>query len=251
MGRPYKDEEPASPQRSHNFFSALLFPANLTGLAHIGIYTVCFLALSFIQRMMISNMAIRMGFGILGFIVTIEMVNYLYHCIRESASGATAAPDSLLLDSFDTGGVSATFGGYFSLQAEYLGVIFPVVICFVPALLYPLFTERFDMTFIVLLAVGAFYYPMLQTAAVLFDSSTGYNPFIHIISIIKTFFSYCLLVIETALILAGFCWLVYLFQNSIIGAIVLFPILMYALMVMMHLLGRFYFLHQATLDWEV
>ena len=219
MSRPYEDESTASPLRSHNFFNALLFPANLTGLAHIGIYSLCFLALSSIQRIMISNMAIGMGFGIIGFIVTIEMVNYLYHCIRESASGATAAPDSLLLDSFDTSGVSATFGGYFSLQAEYLGVIFPVVICFFPALLYPLFTHRFDVIFFVLLGAGTFYYPMLQTAAVLFDSSTGYNPFIHLISIIKTFLPYCLLVLEVALVIAGGVYLVFLVRNALLAAI--------------------------------
>jgi hypothetical protein len=251
MSRDYESEELEQSQRSRNLFNALLFPANLTGLAHIGIYTVCFLVLSFIESMIISNMAVSMAFGLIGLVITIEMVKYLHNCVLESASGATAAPDSLLIDSFDVGGVSTTFGGYFSLQAEYLGMIFPVVICFLPSLLYPLFTQRFDMIFYILLGTGTFYYPMLQMAVVLFDSSSGYNPFIHIISIIKTFFSYCILVVQVALVIAGGIFLVFIVRNAILAAIFLFPIQMYLIMVMMHLLGRFYYLKQDKLNWAV
>ena len=32
-------DESAQSQRPHNFLNALIFPANLTGLGHVGIYT--------------------------------------------------------------------------------------------------------------------------------------------------------------------------------------------------------------------
>jgi hypothetical protein len=250
MSRDYQSDELEQPQRPRTIFNALLFPANLVGLAHIGIYTVCFALLAWVESSMILGIA-RIGVAFIGLIVTIELINYLHHCVRESADGAMSAPDSLLVDSFDVGDVSATLGGYFMLQFQYIAKLIPVLICFLPGFLYPIFTQRFDTIFVLLVAAGAFYCPMFLLAVILFDSSSGYNPFIHIISMIKTFFSYCLLVIETGLIVAGFVWLVYLFQNSILGAIILFPILMYLIMIMMHLLGRFFYLNQHKLNWEV
>ena len=130
-------------------------------------------------------------------------------------------------------------------------MILPSLICFLPALLYLIFTEQFDHIFVILLAAGTFYFPMLLMAVVLFDSSSGYNPFTHIISIIKTFFSYCLLVLQVAFVIAGCVGVVFLFRNALLAAVFLFPIQMYLIMVMMHLLGRFYYLHQDKLNWEV
>ena len=238
-----------TPHRSHNFFDSLFFPANLTGLGHIAVYTGCFLFLTLVRSAMIGYAGIAVGF--IGLIVTIEMIGYLYHCIRESASGAISAPDSMLTDSFDIGGVSATLGGYFSLQGQYLSMISPALVCFLPALLYPIFTERLDHIFMILLMTGTFYFPMLLMAVVIFDSSSGYNPFIHMVSIVCTFFSYCLLVIQVSLVIAGGVFLIVLFQSSIIGSIILFPIQMYLVMIMMHLLGRFYYLNQDKLKWDV
>ena len=88
-------------------------------------------------------------------------------------------------------------------------------------------------------------------AAVIFDSSSGYNPLLHIMSIIKTFFSYCILVLQTAFVIVGCIGVIFLFQNALLAAVFLLPIQIYLIMVMMHLLGRFYYLHQHQLNWEV
>ena len=151
-------DEPKQPQRPRTIFGALLFPANRTGLAHIGIYTVCLMLLGLVRSVMIGILGIGVSF--INLIVAIEMVNYLRYCLRQSACGAVTAPDSLLIDSFDVGGVSATLGGYFSLVAEYLAMIIPVLICFLPAILYSVLTERLDLIFIILLAAGIFYFPI-------------------------------------------------------------------------------------------
>lgn len=249
MSRQYNSDGLDSPKRSRSIFNALLFPANLTGLGHIAIYTLCFALLNWVRSAMITHAGIAISF--ISLIITIEMFNYFSHCISESACGATAAPDSLLTDSFDTGSVSATLGGYFSLQAEYLSMLMPVLICFLPALLYPIFTEQFDHIFFILLGAGAFYFPMLLTAVIIFDSSSGYNPFIHIVSILCTFFSYCLLVFWVTLAIAGIIGLIFILRNSVLAAIILFPVQMYLTMVITHLLGRFYYLNQARLNWDV
>lgn len=240
-------DEMTEPQR-RNFFNALLFPANTTGLAHIGLFTVCFLLLSGVRRS--GLLAVRIAVGFIGLMVSIELVNYLYHCVRESAVGATAAPDSLFADSFDFSGTSFTFGGYFNLTGKFFTMIIPALICFLPAGLYPIFTERFDRVFTLLLVIGTFYFPMFFLAVVIFKSSSGYNPFIHIISIFCTLLPYCLLVFQISFVIGGGIYLIRLFQYSIVGGILLLPIQLYLIMVLMHLLGRFYYLNQSKLNWD-
>ena len=249
MSGQYNQDETVQSQRSHNFFNALLFPANLTGLGHIGIFTTCFLLLGLARHSGI--MLIWFAVGFIGLMISIELVNYLCHCIRESSVGARVAPASLFAASFDCGSASFTLGGYLNLHGEFLGMLIPVLICFLPAWLYLTFTGQFNPISALLLVVGTFYFPMFSLAVVVFNSSSGYNPFIHLMSILSTFFSYCLLVFQVSLVIGGSVYLIHLFQHSMIGAFLLLPVQLYLVMVMMHLLGRFYYLNQGKLNWEV
>jgi len=62
MTRDYESGESEEPKLPRNFFTALLFPANLTGLAHIGIYTLCLLFLGLVRSAMIGIAGIAVGF---------------------------------------------------------------------------------------------------------------------------------------------------------------------------------------------
>ena len=142
---------------------------------------------------------IHYAVGFIDLIVTLEMMIYLYHCVRESATGAVSAPDSLNTGGPDMTGVSATLGGLNLLDVQYLSMIFPFLVCFLPTLLYPFFVDDVNWNlFWVMLAIGIFYFPMFFLAVVMFDSSSGYNPWLHLVSILCTFFSYCVLVVQFA-----------------------------------------------------
>lgn len=239
------------PRKTHNVFRALLFPANLMGLAHIGIYTLCLLGLSWVRFVTFGR--IHYAGGFIGLIVTLEMLCYFYHCVRESAGGAISAPDSLTMGGADMTGVSATLGGLNLLDVQYLTMIFPFLVCYLPALLYPCLIEDADFgVFLVLLAAGTFYFPMFFLAVVLFDSSAGYNPVLHIVSIFSTFFSYCVLVLQGAgaialLVLSA----IFLSRHYTMAGLLTLPISLYILMVYMHLLGRFFYKKEDKLRWAV
>ena len=110
MSQDYELEESEPPPRPRTIFNALLFPANRVGLAHIGIYTLCLMLLGLVRSNTIR--IVGLAAGIIALMVAIELISYLYHCIRESASGASNAPDSMFADSFDFSDISFSFGGY-------------------------------------------------------------------------------------------------------------------------------------------
>ena len=235
----------------HSVFRALLFPANLTGLGHIAVFTVCFLLLVCLRAVSLGYTRYAVGF--LNLLVTLELISYFYLCVRESAVGAVMAPDSLLTGSPDCNGFSATLGGYFSLYSEYLSSIMPFLICFLPAILYPMFVDDVNWNlFILMLSIGIFYFPMFFLAVVMFDSSSGYNPWVHFVSIISTFFSYCVLVFQFSVVAALIVMTgVFLSRSHWVFGLLTLPMTLYLVMVFMHLLGRFFYKHEEKLRWDV
>ena len=238
-------------RKTHSIFRALLFPANLTGLGHIFIFTICFLGLTWTHIATLGHIYYAVAF--INLIVTLEMLSYLYHCVRESATGAVWAPDSLLLDGPDMNGVTSSLGGLELLNLRYMTMILPFLICFLPASLYPLFIEDADFRlFLLFLGIGIFYFPMFFLAVIIFDSSSGYNPMLHLVSILSTFFSYCILVLQCAgcialLVLSA----IFLSRHYSMAGLFTLPISLYILIVYMHLLGRFFYVHEEKLRWEV
>lgn len=191
--------------------------------------------------------------GFINLIVTIELISYLYHCVRKSATGAVSAPDSLLTNGPDLSGVSATLGGLNLLDVQSLTMIFPFLVCYLPALLYPYFVEDYnDTIFLFLVAVGTFYFPIFFLAVIMFDSSSGFNPALHIVSIFSTFFSYCILVLQCAGVIALLVVsAIFLSRHYTMAGLLTLPISLYILIVYMHLLGRFFYVNEEKLNWDV
>lgn len=238
------------PQWRRTFPGALLFPANFVGLVHIVIYSI-FLLVYFFLIKNFPRHSVRYGTGFITFVVGVDFVGYLYHCVRESADGAVTAPDRAPWDGSDYSNASFSLGSYFSLSVQYLVTFIPIIICLLPALLYLLVTHRTDAIFAGLLLTGIFYLPIFFLAVILFDSSAGYNPGIHVISIINTFFSYCLLVGCCVLLTLLFYGTIILVKNLGMGILLAVPLQVYCLMIFSHLLGSFYYKNEDKLRWDI
>jgi phage FluMu protein Com len=211
-----------------------LYPLSLSGLLNIFIFWigVVFLCLS---RFFLIGI-----FGFIGrFIVFAYIYYYLIECIRDSATGGIRAPDNLrsMPDSME------------EAKSQVLELISSFIIFWGPALgylIYQLFSKHypFDVIFMGLLAYGILFFPMGLLAIVVFDSSSGYNPYIWISSIFRTFPQYILLLG----ILFFFLCLNYLITRNLFF-IVAIPIQLYLNMIAAHILGRFYYLNSNRLDW--
>ena len=119
-----------------------------------------------------------------------------------------------------------------------------------PAVFYSLWTHRTDTIYWSLLAYGVFFFPMGLLAVVMFDSLHGLNPITLIGSIFSTVFPYCGLV----LIFGTIVLFVKTASKTQSGSLVTFVagfIAIYILLVIAHLLGRFYWRYQDKLNWEV
>lgn len=225
------------------------FPLNKTGLAHIGLFTVLIFAMMFVEFVLSQFLGpiggyVSLGLMFINALVGIELIQYLYLCTQQSAQGALVAPDSMFSDAFQIGSWSDLF-------EEFAIRVSPYILCFVPAILYQAFTERTDTIFVVLLAGGVFYFPMFFLAVAMFNSLTAFNPLIHIISIVKTLFSYGLLVGQFVILVVLFIVFVALFQHLWLTSMLLFPFQLYYMMVIAHLIGRYYCLNEQKLNWAV
>jgi hypothetical protein len=176
----------------------------------------------------------------MGMLLLLLYVNwYACECIRDSAAGGIRAVDTI-----------ATTPGL----GEILGQAFRVAVCalFVvaPALVYLARTHRADLLFQVLYAGGGFVFPMALLGVVMFDSFAGLNPILLLRSILKTHLRYCFLI--------PFCYVfcvlipvagVLLFQSWMLGYLSLF-LAFCSLLILAHLLGRFYWKNEQRLDWD-
>ncbi|OHB57512.1 MAG: hypothetical protein A2Y12_16000 [Planctomycetes bacterium GWF2_42_9] len=215
-----------------------LYPASVSGMINIVVFTVLSLLMG-VSRLFLM--------GIMGFMVRFTIVAYLYfylvECIRDSATGGVRAPNNIdaMPDSID------------EAKSKALEVIASFIIFWGPVfgyMLYKIFTtprgfpsDPFDNTFWCLLGYGIIFFPMGILAIAIFDSSSGFNPFIWITSIFSTFLQYFILLV----ILGFFCLLIYLITTRL--GIISTPIRLYLLMIMAHILGRFYYLNSERLNW--
>ena len=184
---------------------------------------------------------------------------YISYCVFDSSRGGLRAPDVTIYDSPDK----------IELFSQVFLVIGVVAVCFFPAVIYYIATERTDLLFWLLSAVCIFFFPMAVLTAVLFDSVDAIKPVVIISSIYRTFLPYCGLVLAFY-VLAGLVAPVILGLpkpgNLIAGLIYLQSLMDYLLgtayfwykiafvylsIVSAHLLGRFYLRYKKELNWGI
>ena len=224
-----------------------LYPTSMSGLINLGIFWILPILLGLIARLM----PIRFIWGIVGFIIGGYMFYYFIECIRDSALGGIRAPENI--------GNLPDMGDAISQSME---IVACAVIFWLPFSAYSIYKiswqlnadnydPRTDAIFWLLLGYGIFFFPMGLLALAMFRSSAAFNPFLWIMSILRTFFQYCGLVLF-------FCilgWLVSRIMSSFRGALlfafIFNAVFVYLAMVGAHLLGRFYYLNSKKLNWEV
>lgn len=171
---------------------------------------------------------------------TLYMTWYVCECIRDSAEGGIRAVDS-----------TAATPGFGELFGRFLSVLASAALCMAPALVYLSQTRSTDGLFWTLYGVGGFLFPMALLAVVMFESLGGLNPLLVLGSIFSTFFRYGVLV--------PFCYVLCLLipvaarrlftELWILGYALLF-LAFYQLLILAHLLGRFYWRNQERLSWD-
>lgn len=239
-----------------------LYPFSASGLIHLAIFGFGPLLLGLVHSLIFSRA------GHLGAIISlglyILLVGYLFYylayCIFDSSKGGRRAPDIVLQGAPDRG----------DLVSQLFLMLGCVAVCFWPAALYYIFTQRIDLIFWLLLACAIFLFPMALLRGVLFDSFHALNPILIISSIFKALLKYCSLVLFFC-ILGGlvakiisdisdlpkpqglsqlinyiFVFLNYFFSAAFIYKAIAF---VYLAMVAAHLLGSFYWWHKDKLTW--
>lgn len=236
-------------QNRRPFILCFLYPLNRMGIGHIGLFTF-FLGLLFLVRSVLYNvfgpiaMYIVEGLYLVNFLIGAEVFFYIISCVRESAAGAAKAPDSLFSGTFDV-------GDWRDIIQDFMTTAAPYIFCFCPSFVYLASTQRTDWIYFSLLILGISYFPMFLLAVILFDSSSGFNPLTHIISIIVTFIPYCILIAQFFFLIACFYGVGLAFENSPVSYLISLPCMLYFIMLLAHLLGRFYYLNQDKLNWDV
>ena len=124
-------------------------------------------------------------------------------------------------------------------------------VVFGPVLLYFGFTKRIDIFFWLLIIYAVFFFPMTLLAAVTFDFTRGFNTLLWFMSIFKTFLQYIGLVLIVCAIVGLVVWLASVFHDSRILAFIVSVLLIYLIMLVAHLFGRFYWRYKEKLNWEV
>jgi hypothetical protein len=164
---------------------------------------------------------------------------YACECVRDSADGGIRAADTTAI----TPGLGEIF-------AQAIKVILCAVVCMAPGLIYLTRTHSADTAFWTLYGAGGLLFPMALLAVVMFDALRALNPVLLIGSILRTLLHYCALA-PFCLVLCLLCPLAlyYLVKSWILGSCLLF-LAYYQLLILAHLLGRFYWRNEERLGWD-
>jgi hypothetical protein len=243
------EENESDKQRSFPWIiDIFLYPISLSGLLHLGIFTVIPFVLYLIGILLGPfGMIIAVPSFLINIAISIYLYWYVTECIRDSAKGSLRAPEA-----FGTTGIE-------EMCSQALYILGCCLVFWGPVFFYGIFNNKSDIVYWFLFIYGIFFFPMGLLACVMFDSIRGLNPLLIIVSILSTIFQYSGLVLLIAGIELGFKSFKTMQtdpeQQGMTAMILLesvfFLILLYITFVVAHLLGRFFWRNQEKLNWEV
>ncbi len=174
-------------------------------------------------------------------LLSFYIIWYILAAMRDSAEGGIRAPN--------TGACTPGLG---ELLAETFRLLVCIAFYMLPAVVYWARGGGIDALFWTLFAAGGFALPMALLSVVMHESLRGLNPLLIARSILRTLWQYLLLV--------PFCYALCLIVPLAYGLILkpLYWHFSYALqavafcqmLIMAHLLGRFYFKNEERLYWD-
>ncbi|MBN1508814.1 MAG: hypothetical protein JW955_18340 [Sedimentisphaerales bacterium] len=212
----------------------LLYPANLAGLTCLGVIIggpVLLILLSLVLWVIPAmGLLSLLGHGL----IALYAAWYFAECVYDSAQGGTRAPPAL-----DTGGIGEMWS-----RVLYMLIVWAIFV--LPMIVYFFVTGRRDTILWGLVAWAVLFFPIGLLAMVLNDSISALNPFFLIGSILRVFFPYMGLALLLAGIVVGSARLWPLsFELTVVG----FVIGSYGMLILAHMLGRFYWRYRKRLDW--
>jgi DNA-directed RNA polymerase subunit RPC12/RpoP len=239
----FKKVEEPPPERKFPFLlDIFLYPLNLAGIIHL----ICLWLLVFLFCPLVIEF-LGLGIEYIPVVYTLPVAYVLYYfaeCIRDSATGNCRAPDFWMHPNEDK----------WDCISRLLTVIGCIAVCFCPASVYYVVTERTNSIYWLLLACGGFFFPMVLLAVVLFDSFNALNPILIIGSIFRTFLPYCgmvLLFYGGALLFMKIDSPLYQFQLLPAVSFIYRALQLYLMFVAVGLLGSFYWRYKEKLNWDV
>ena len=224
----------------------------LPWLLDIFLYPICIPCLQTMAIIIIIPLLINLAVGLLGpfglfalvpgifidFVLAMYFLWYLSTCIRDSAEGGIRAPDTV-----------ANAPSLGELFVQLFRMIISILIFAGPAGYYYIKIHNIDPIFWSLLAVSIFFLPIGLLAVTMFESIRGLNPLLLISSAFRTHFIYLSLAVILWATALGIIFTIKMLQN--IWAIFLSVYcVMYILLIVAHLLGRFYWRFQDKLNWD-
>ena len=255
-------QEPRPERKLPWYIDILLYPTNNAGLTMIGIivgvpflFGLIFALIAFLTMIFPPLFILWPVLAFLGFIIGLLFGMYLYwylcECVRDSADGGIRTPETI-----------GQTPGLWELISQSWETFVCLVFFAFPVILYFTYTQRTDAIFWALLGFGVLLFPMGLLAVIMFDSISALNPVLIIGSILSAFFSYLGLILLIAALAFTIRFLVpmlaLMFSGGNIIAIIGITVIygsgianFYFMMVIAHLLGRFYYQYQEKLNWEV
>ncbi|MDH7599538.1 MAG: hypothetical protein QHH07_07900 [Sedimentisphaerales bacterium] len=217
----------------------LLYPANMPGLINGLVFWVFSLLTMAAWHLQLLPGYTWLVFMSLDLVLVIGLFYYLAAVIRDSASGRTRAPDNV-----------TTWQGLAEVCKDGLSIAAIIALAALPAFVYVMWTDRFDSVFWVLAGIGGWNLPMLIMAVVLLDLPSALNPGYWLAAMIWTLPVYTALVLFLA---AGMGLVSVLVLAALRHGLFLLvpPLVYYILVILAHILGRFYFRFDKRIGWDV
>ena len=246
---PEVKEEPPK-RKIPAILDVFLYPANMTGLINIFVFTGLSFLYSICSIFAGPICLVRLAFIIVGVTIFAYMLYYIIECIRDSAEGGIRAPENLNNMPTSSEALSQLWDMVISMILLWL----PLTGYYIYRIATDVNAEynpREDTTFWILLGYGVFFSPIALLTLAIFNSSSAYNPIVWIISVFSVFFQYCFIV----LLFSGLAFLVsriaVSLQGGLLSAAFFTAIFLYFAMIAAHILGRFYYKNAKKLNWEV
>jgi hypothetical protein len=245
MAEEYLEDKKEEEQKPPRWYWPVLFPLNGAGLGMIGMFVGCrfllWIGIFACGYIPLAGFALMLIFVIVSFLV--QVYAYWYACLymQMAAEGQIKAPDILQHDDES---------GFMDTLKQMLWVLGAILFCLFPATLYFYHYKKTDELFWGILAAGWFFMPMTLLSAVLHDTVGGLNPFLIVISIVRVLLKYFLLVMVVS-IPFGLSAVVAVYSKrfGIWFSLPAQAISLYLAFVGAAILGRFYYVNEARLDW--
>ena len=218
---------------------SFLYPLNIPGIFHIIVFTFTPTLLILLQMYVFRYACISSLISLVGFILLIGYgIYFVTYSVFDSSKGQRTIryiPQMHFPDKWE-------------LIRQYFLILAGVAICFWPVVIYYIFLRSNDLYFWLLLGAGLFFFPMSLLSVILFDTISGLNPFFIAGSILRTFVSYCFLILFFY-ILIGF--MVFVLPVPSLFGFIGHALRFYLLLVLANRLGWFYWWHKDKLDWGI